>query len=81
MTDTSPLRNERIQSPAGPQRTGTRALDGGADQTYRSPVNPSRPAGRYRLFDRNNDPAHTLPAIPVPVAVNLPRNPYRKEGS
>ncbi|MFE0526074.1 hypothetical protein [Micromonospora sp. NBRC 107095] len=44
-------------------------------------MNPSRPAGRYRLFDRNNDPAHTLPAIPVPVAVNLPRNPYRKEGS
>ncbi|SCL35102.1 hypothetical protein GA0070624_5168 [Micromonospora rhizosphaerae] len=54
---------------------------GEADKPYRNLLNPPRPAGRYRLLDRNSDPHRSLP-VPRPEApVNGPYDLYSKEGT
>jgi hypothetical protein len=54
---------------------------GGADRSYRGLVNPPRPAGRYRLLDRNSRPDRSLPAITDEAPVNRLCDPYCQKGS
>lgn len=81
MTDTSPLRDDRAQSGAQPQRMRRRLRHGGAGQTYRSLVNPSCRPAVTACSTTTATPARTLPAMSDPAPVNRPRNPYCKEGS
>jgi hypothetical protein len=54
---------------------------GEANRGFRGLLNPPRPAGRYRLLDRNSDPDRSLPAIPDEAPVNRPCDPHCKKGS
>ena len=54
---------------------------GGADRSYRGVVNPPRPAGRYRLLDRNGNPDWSLPTAHAEVPVNRPCDPYCQKGA
>ena len=53
---------------------------GEADRRYRHLLNPPRPAGRYRLLDRNSDPDRSLPASRAEAHMNRPYDLYSKEG-
>ncbi|MEV4199640.1 hypothetical protein [Micromonospora globbae] len=53
---------------------------GEAEMRYRRLLNPPRPAGRYRLLDRNSDPDRFLPATRPEVPMNRPYDLYSKEG-
>ncbi|MGC5016963.1 hypothetical protein [Micromonospora sp. DT47] len=55
--------------------------DVGADRSERDLLNPLRPAGRYRLLDRNSDPRWSLPADHSEAPVNRPCDPYCEKGS
>ncbi|SBV24604.1 hypothetical protein GA0070620_0027 [Micromonospora krabiensis] len=47
---------------------------------YRHLPNPPRPAGRYRLLNRNSDPDRSLPAPRNEAPMNRPYDLYCKEG-
>ncbi|MDZ5446864.1 hypothetical protein U2F26_29755 [Micromonospora sp. 4G57] len=53
----------------------------GADRSYPALLNPPRPAGRYRLLDRNSDPRRSLPTAHSEAPVNRPCDPYCERGT
>ncbi|SCL32028.1 hypothetical protein GA0070624_4385 [Micromonospora rhizosphaerae] len=53
---------------------------GEAEMRYRRLLNQPRPAGRYRLLDRNSDPDRSLPAPRAEAHMNRPYELYSKEG-
>ncbi|MFG2059589.1 hypothetical protein ACGFI9_36810 [Micromonospora sp. NPDC048930] len=53
---------------------------GGKEVRYCRLLNPPRPAGRYRLLDRNSDPDRSLPAPRAETPMNRPYDLYSKEG-
>lgn len=53
---------------------------GEAEMRYRRLLNPPRPAGRYRLLDRNSDLDRSLPVPRAEAPVNRPYDLYSKEG-
>ncbi|WP_446220174.1 hypothetical protein [Micromonospora sp. IBHARD004] len=54
---------------------------GAADRSYRALLNPPRPAGRYRLLDRNSDSRWPLPTAEAEAPVNRPCDPHCEKGS